>query len=106
MRSGGGRPRVPHLDGTGHHPPPPAGGAPPEGRKRFELPSAVTILVIVLVLMWVVTLFLPSGTYQHDEHRHRADRAPRGLATAAEGEVSPEPMLMTIVVAASPRFRA
>ena len=36
-------------------------------KKGFTFPSAVTILVIVLVLMWVVTIFLPSGQYQLDE---------------------------------------
>lgn len=36
-------------------------------KKGFTFPGAVTILVIVLVLMWVVTIFLPSGQYQLDE---------------------------------------
>lgn len=36
-------------------------------KKRFEFPTAVTILVIVLALMWVLTLFIPAGRYALDD---------------------------------------
>jgi uncharacterized ion transporter superfamily protein YfcC len=55
--SGGGDTEVVEADGP---------DAPAE-KKGFTFPSAVTILVIVLVLMWIVTIFLPSGRYQTDE---------------------------------------
>ena len=35
-------------------------------KPRFKFPGAVTTLAIVTVLVWVATLFLPSGRYQHD----------------------------------------
>lgn len=40
---------------------------PEPEKKKFEFPGAVTILVLVLLLMWVVTILLPSGSYQRDE---------------------------------------
>jgi len=40
-------------------------------KKKFEFPSAITILVLVVLFMWVVTLFIPAGTYETD-----ADGAP------------------------------
>jgi uncharacterized ion transporter superfamily protein YfcC len=39
--------------------------------KGFQFPSAITILVLVVLFMWVVTLFIPAGRYQTD-----ADGAP------------------------------
>ncbi len=47
------------------------GSAAEPAKKRFEFPSAITILVVVVLLMWLVTLIIPSGRYQHD-----ADGAP------------------------------
>jgi uncharacterized ion transporter superfamily protein YfcC len=44
-------------------------GEPPEAepaKKKFEFPSAITILVLVLIVMWVLTIFIPSGRYQVD----------------------------------------
>jgi uncharacterized ion transporter superfamily protein YfcC len=37
-----------------------------EPKRRFKFPGAVTTLAIVTVLVWVATVFLPSGRYQHD----------------------------------------
>jgi uncharacterized ion transporter superfamily protein YfcC len=40
----------------------------PAKRRKFEFPSAVTTLVIVTVLVWIMALFLPSGRYLQDEN--------------------------------------
>ncbi|GGK37502.1 hypothetical protein [Nocardia camponoti] len=40
-------------------------------KKKFEFPGAVTVLTIVMILVWVMALFLPSGTFATD-----ADGAP------------------------------
>lgn len=39
---------------------------PPKTRRTF--PSAATILLIVVLAVWVLTFFLPSGLYQLNEH--------------------------------------
>lgn len=41
--------------------------AEPAPKRRFEFPSAVTILVVVLLLMWLLTLVIPAGQYALDE---------------------------------------
>jgi uncharacterized ion transporter superfamily protein YfcC len=41
-----------------------AGGDAP--KRRFRFPGAVTTLAIVTVLVWLATLFIPSGRYQVD----------------------------------------
>jgi uncharacterized ion transporter superfamily protein YfcC len=40
-------------------------------RKGFGFPSAVTVLVLVTLVVWVAALLIPAGQYQHD-----ADGAP------------------------------
>lgn len=35
-------------------------------KKRFEFPSAITILVVVLLVMWLLTLVIPAGRYELD----------------------------------------
>lgn len=37
-------------------------------RKKFQFPSAVTLLAIVAVLVWIATIFIPSGVYKLDEN--------------------------------------
>ncbi|WP_345945241.1 YfcC family protein [Streptomyces albus subsp. chlorinus] len=51
-----------------------AGAAPePEaGRRGFTFPSALTVLALVTLLVWVIAFFVPSGSYERD-----ADGAPR-----------------------------
>lgn len=36
-------------------------------RKKFEFPTAVTVLAVVAVLVWIATLFIPPGEYEFDE---------------------------------------
>ncbi|MEZ3159634.1 YfcC family protein [Microbacterium sp. BWT-B31] len=36
-------------------------------RKPFSFPSALTILGLVLLLVWIAAFFIPSGTYERDE---------------------------------------
>lgn len=40
---------------------------PVKEKRKFEFPSAVTTLAIVLLLVWVLALFIPAGTYQVDD---------------------------------------
>jgi uncharacterized ion transporter superfamily protein YfcC len=35
----------------------------PKAKRSFQFPSAVTTLVIVTLLVWIVALFIPSGVY-------------------------------------------
>jgi uncharacterized ion transporter superfamily protein YfcC len=44
-----------------------AGGHEPE-KKGFNFPSTMTVLVLVTFLVWLAALFIPSGTYEHDEN--------------------------------------
>ena len=37
------------------------------GKKRFEFPGTLTVLVIVTFLVWLAAFLIPAGTYQHDE---------------------------------------
>jgi hypothetical protein len=37
------------------------------GKKGFEFPGTLTVLVIVTFLVWVAAFLIPSGTYVHDE---------------------------------------
>ena len=46
---------------------------PDEGRRRFALPSAYTILFILIVIVAIATWVIPAGQYQVDE-----DGAPIG----------------------------
>lgn len=41
-------------------------------KKRLEFPGGITVLAAVTVLVWVVTIFIPAGKYDHD-----ADGAPK-----------------------------
>lgn len=36
-------------------------------KKKFEFPGAVTVLALVTLLVWLLTLVLPSGAYELDE---------------------------------------
>lgn len=40
---------------------------PAPAKKRFEFPGAVTVLVLVTFLVWLLTLLLPAGQYDTDE---------------------------------------
>lgn len=40
-------------------------------KKGFQFPSAVTVLAIVAILVWLATFLIPAGSYKHD-----ADGAP------------------------------
>lgn len=40
---------------------------PAPAKKKFEFPSAVTVLGIVTVLVWLAALVIPSGQYDTDE---------------------------------------
>jgi uncharacterized ion transporter superfamily protein YfcC len=39
----------------------------PAEEKASAFPSALTILAIVIVLVWIATFFIPAGSYQSDE---------------------------------------
>ncbi|MFI1972269.1 C4-dicarboxylate ABC transporter [Streptomyces cinnamoneus] len=39
---------------------------PPEGRRPFVFPSALTVLAAVTVAVWALTFVIPSGTYRRD----------------------------------------
>jgi uncharacterized ion transporter superfamily protein YfcC len=41
---------------------------PEPAKKKFEFPSAVTVLGIVTVLVWLAALVIPSGQYDTDEN--------------------------------------
>ncbi len=43
------------------------GTSEPGAKKQRGFPSPLTILVVVIVGVWLLTLVLPSGEYQHDE---------------------------------------
>jgi uncharacterized ion transporter superfamily protein YfcC len=38
----------------------------PPAPKRFKFPTALTVLGIILILLWVASFFIPSGRYQLD----------------------------------------
>jgi uncharacterized ion transporter superfamily protein YfcC len=37
------------------------------GKKGFEFPGTLTVLVIVTFLVWLAAFLIPAGAYQHDE---------------------------------------
>lgn len=47
--------------------PAPDGGAPAPPKRRFAFPSALTVLVVVTLAVWVLAFFIPSGTYDRNE---------------------------------------
>ncbi|MDC8771041.1 YfcC family protein [Roseateles albus] len=59
-------------------------------KRGFKFPGAVTTLAIVTLLVWVATLFIPSGLYQLDEHgspipgTFQQQASPLSLKEAAE----------------------
>src|SRR6188508_2506033 len=38
------------------------------GKKGFEFPGTMTVLVIVTFIVWLAAFLIPAGTYQHDEN--------------------------------------
>src|SRR5262245_64044078 len=44
---------------------PPPAPAPPSA-KPMRFPTALTVLVIILAVVWVASFFIPSGVYQLD----------------------------------------
>ncbi|MEU4970631.1 YfcC family protein [Streptomyces smyrnaeus] len=51
---------------------PETGSQPAEPRRGFTFPSALTVLALVTLLVWVLAFFVPSGRYERG-----ADGAPR-----------------------------
>ena len=41
--------------------------APPSDKSKFSFPTALTVLAIVLLIVWVAAFFIPSGVYELDE---------------------------------------
>jgi len=41
--------------------------APPPTKSKFSFPTALTVLAIVLLVVWVAAFFIPSGVYELDE---------------------------------------
>jgi uncharacterized ion transporter superfamily protein YfcC len=37
-------------------------------RKKFQFPTALTTVAVVTVVVWLAALFIPAGTYEHDEY--------------------------------------
>ncbi len=65
---GGGAGGVEGADGAGG-----AGGAggtgtavPEPGSRRFTFPSAITVLTVVTVAVWIAAFFIPSGEYERN----------------------------------------
>src|SRR6478672_7500344 len=50
------------ADGDGGDTEPPADG----GSRRFKFPTALTVLALVLLVVWVASFFIPSGAYKID----------------------------------------
>lgn len=55
-------------------------------KKRFSMPSSFTVLFLIIVLMAVLSWFIPAGTYDVDEAGniiagsfHYVDQQPQGL---------------------------
>jgi uncharacterized ion transporter superfamily protein YfcC len=46
--------------------PPPGEPEPPSESKRLKFPTALTVLAIILLVVWVASFFIPSGYYQLD----------------------------------------
>jgi len=75
---------------TAQKPSAPDGGAPPtdtppaETKKSKSFPSALTVLVIVTLGVWVVALFIPSGEYRLNSKEapipHTYHHVPSGLS--------------------------
>lgn len=38
-----------------------------KARRKFQFPTAVTTVAVVTVGVWLAALFIPAGTYEHDE---------------------------------------
>ncbi|MCL1693541.1 MAG: hypothetical protein M3096_07655, partial [Actinomycetia bacterium] len=41
--------------------------APPTKKSKFTFPTALTVLAIVLLVVWIAAFFIPSGVYELDE---------------------------------------
>ncbi|WP_282795301.1 Na+/H+ antiporter NhaC family protein [Streptomyces sp. CC224B] len=48
-------------------PPPPPGGEEPAPRAKFTFPSALTVLVVVTLAVWLLAFLVPSGAYDRDD---------------------------------------
>ncbi|MEA2057321.1 MAG: YfcC family protein [Actinomycetota bacterium] len=46
---------------------PTEGEAPPSEGPRFKFPTALTVLAIVLLVVWIAAFFIPSGVYETDD---------------------------------------
>jgi uncharacterized ion transporter superfamily protein YfcC len=45
----------------------PDAAAPPEAPpKKFKFPTAFTVLVVILLLVWIAAFFVPAGAYEKD----------------------------------------
>jgi uncharacterized ion transporter superfamily protein YfcC len=44
-----------------------AAPAEPEGKKGFQFPGTMTVLILVTLVVWVAAFVIPSGTYEHNE---------------------------------------
>ncbi len=40
---------------------------PPSKKSKFSFPTALTVLAIVLLVVWIAAFFIPSGVYEMDE---------------------------------------
>ncbi|MFI2239520.1 YfcC family protein [Streptomyces chrestomyceticus] len=47
-------------------PAPDHGDGPQRPRRKFTFPSALTVLVVVTLAVWLLAFFIPSGTYDRD----------------------------------------
>jgi uncharacterized ion transporter superfamily protein YfcC len=70
--------------------------APPEPQKKFRFPTAFTVLVAVLLLVWLAGFFVPAGAYKSDSttgapvpgtyHKLPSCDAPAATAPAIEAD--------------------
>src|SRR6478735_3044502 len=57
------------TDGEGPSPTDDGGGEsepPSQGSSRFKFPTALTVLALVLLVVWLASFFIPSGVYDLD----------------------------------------
>ena len=48
-------------------PAPEAGPEPPPPERKFSFPSALTILALVTVAVWLLAFLIPAGQYDRNE---------------------------------------
>ncbi len=58
----------------------------PEKKKRFNFPTALTVLGLILALVWVATFFVPSGVYETGDSGGPVPGSYERLDSCGDGE--------------------